>query len=336
MKKHTLLPIILVLSMIISACDSLASLHVQARSASPGSTAQTTPLSLVPGPLTPTFFRPIPPTATFVPTATSTYTPTPTPTRTSTVTPLPTPTATWSFVKAGDVKAPILLYHHVSDETANRYVIPVQTFREEMQALKDWGYTTITMTLLVDALVNGASLPPRPIVISFDDGNLNVYENAFPIMQEFHFVGVTYIIANRLESKDFVNTKQLKKLIAAGWEVGSHSSSHSMLTLNHDIVRYEVLQSRLDLEKALGVPVKTFAYPYGLMDPYVVQKVQDYGYRAAVGLGVQVEHTWSTLYYLSRREVQSDYNMEAFASLLPWTGPLVIKVKPTKTPTPGP
>ncbi|MGE5223696.1 MAG: polysaccharide deacetylase family protein [Omnitrophica WOR_2 bacterium] len=334
MKKHALLPIILVLSMLVTACDSLASFQAQARSATSRPTGPTVPLSLAPGPLTPTFFRPMPPTVTFTPSATSTLTPTPT--RTPTATPPPTPTATWSFIEAGDVTAPILLYHHVSDETANRYVVPVQTFKEQMQALDDWGYTTITMTLLVDALVNGARLPPRPIVISFDDGNLDIYENAFPIMQEFHFVGVTYIIANRLEARDYVSAKQLKKMIAAGWEVGSHSSAHSDLTANHNIVRYEVLQSRLDLEEALGVPVKTFAYPYGLMDPYVVQKVQDYGYRAAVGLGVQVEHTWSTLYYLSRREVQSDYNMDTFAALLPWTGPLVIKVKPTKTPTPNP
>jgi hypothetical protein len=64
--------------------------------------------------------------------------------------------------------------------------------------------------------------------------------------------------------------------------------------------------------------VKSFAYPFGTIDPYVVTKVQDYGYQSAVGLGVSYEHTMSTLYYLSRMEVQSSYDMDKFASMLPW------------------
>jgi hypothetical protein len=77
----------------------------------------------------------------------------------------------------------------------------------------------------------------------------------------------------------------------------------------------------VNLEKDLGVPVKTFAYPFGLTDEYITNKTQDYGYRAAVGLGVSSEHTWRTLYYLSRIEIQSDFDMDVFISHLPWRGP---------------
>jgi len=263
---------------------------------------------------TPTFFHSDLPTATSIPpTSTPTETQTPTPTET----PLPSPTPTWSTVAAGEVKVPILLYHHVSDATpANRYFVTIKDFRAQMEKLRDLGYTSISISSLADVLINGGLLPALPVVISFDDGNSDIYDNAFPIMKEMNFIGVTYIVANRLESPGFVDTGKLKELAAAGWEIGSHSETHVDLTKDHDIVRYEELQSRLDLEEAIGVPVKTFAYPFGTIDSYVSQGAQDYGYKAAVGLGTSNDHTWGTLYYLNRREVQGDFNLDQFLYLL--------------------
>jgi peptidoglycan/xylan/chitin deacetylase (PgdA/CDA1 family) len=190
-----------------------------------------------------------------------------------------------------------------------------------MQALYDWGYTAIPISLLLDALIDGAELPPKPIVITFDDGNLNIYNNAFPIMQEFGFPGVFYIVGNRVNSgTNIAQAPQLKEMIAAGWEIGSHSYTHSDLTLNHNIVRYEMLQSKLDIEEELDVEVQTFAYPFGTIDPYLAQKAQDYGYRAGMGLGSSWTHTWSTLYYLSRMEIHGHFTVEQMGALLPWRG----------------
>ena len=66
--------------------------------------------------------------------------------------------------------------------------------------------------------------------------------------------------------------------------------------------------------------VVTFAYPFGEIDPYIVDKVAEYGYFAAVGLGTQYVHNLSTLYYLSRIEVRNGTDPTAFAALLPWSG----------------
>jgi peptidoglycan/xylan/chitin deacetylase (PgdA/CDA1 family) len=105
-------------------------------------------------------------------------------------------------------------------------------------------------------------------------------------------------------------------MIADGWEVGSHSETHVDLTQNPDVVSHEELQSRLDLEEATGAPVMTFAYPFGLTNDYVTRMAQESGYVAAVGLGTSVRHTWNTLYYLSRREVQGNYILKQFVGLL--------------------
>jgi len=250
------------------------------------------------------------------PTLTPSYTPTPIPTNTATQTPTPT----WIYNEPGQVSVPILLYHHVEgDVSTSRYYVSIPDFRAQMRALHNWGYTAIPISLLLDALIDGAELPSKPIVITFDDGNRNIYDNAFPIMEEYGFPGVFYIVGNRVNGgTNMTHAPELREMIDAGWEIGSHGYTHSDLTLNHEIVRYEILQSKLDIEEALGVEVQTFAYPFGTVDPYLAQKVQDYGYRAGMGLGLSWNHTWGSLYYLNRIEIYGHFSVDQMGALLPW------------------
>ena len=266
---------------------------------------------------------PTQPTSTQTNTATITATASPTVTPTETSTPTPVPTATWAVVGPGEVVAPILLYHHIDPEQSNpRYNVLPEVFAAQMQALEDWGYTTITAKQLIKAITKGEPLPPRPIVITFDDGHYSVYENAFPIMQEHGFFGVTYIVANRLKSYGFTGVPQLEEMISAGWEVGSHSFTHSDLTLDHSIAFNEIFVSRDNLTQVLSKPVKTFAYPYGKIDAYVTSRTMKWGYIGAMGLGIGYTHNLNSVYYLQRIEVEGTYDMEKFASLLPWSSPI--------------
>lgn len=261
------------------------------------------------------------PSATATPQPSHTAVPTLTPTAAKP--PAPTPTPTWVWQPPGEVVVPILLYHHITDqEELSRYVVSPQQFAQQMAALQDWGYTAIPVSLLLEAITQGAYLPPRPIVITFDDGNLSVFENAFPIMQTYGFPGVTYIVANRLRAEGFTGPEELTAMLAAGWEVGSHGYTHQDLTQAHDVVRHEVLQARLDLQANLGIPILTFAYPFGGFDEYLGQKARNYGYQAAVGLGKSWTHNLGTLYYLSRIEIHGSFDLETFGSLLPWAQPL--------------
>jgi len=272
--------------------------------------------------LTDTPFQPATFTPTLVPTETPTLTPSLTITPSPTNTPTPTSTPTWIIREAGLVEAPILLYHHVEGEVSySRYYVSVPDFRAQMQALHDWGYTVIPLSLLLETLIHGGELPEKPVVITFDDGQLDIYENAFPIMQEFGYPGVFYIVANRLYSgTDIAHVPELREMVEAGWEIGSHGYTHTDLTLDHSIVQYEIQQSKLDIEAALGIKVKTFAYPFGTIDPYLAQKVSDYGYRAGMGLGTSWTHTWGNLFYLERIEIYGSYSIAQMAARLPWKG----------------
>lgn len=258
-------------------------------------------------------------TPTITPTASQTPTITLTPSPTSTSTPTITPT--WiKHPKGTRIIAPILLYHHIRDiDKPGRYDISPATFETQLQYLKQWGYTSITIEKLVNALKYSDPLPEKPVIITFDDGDLDVYQNAFPIMQKMGFVGTFYIVSNRLKSVDFVNVAQLREMVAAGWEIGSHSHSHNDMTLDHNSIYTEAMGSKKELIDAIGAPVNSFAYPFGQIDPVVGNHVSSYGYTNGVGLGTSYTHTLGSIFYLSRLEVRNEYSFDAFARLLPWS-----------------
>jgi peptidoglycan/xylan/chitin deacetylase (PgdA/CDA1 family) len=277
------------------------------------------------------------PTLTPTPTSTATATVTPSPTITPTFTPSPIPTATWVVQGPTLVRIPIILYHRIAVSPINSdYYVPPEHFAEQMKLLHDWGYATITTQMLVMAIQEGIALPPRPILITFDDGTRSIYDSAFPVMQKYGFTGVAYIVNNYMDSQDqiYMRPEQVKELAAAGWEVGSHSLSHIDLTHFPERQRNEIVESRERLESELGVPVLSFAYPFGALDGPTVDYVHYAGYIAAMGLGPTVDQGIGNLFNLQRRDIKGSYDLRLFASFLPWQGDpaFLPTVTPTSTP----
>ncbi len=244
---------------------------------------------------------PLPPTATATVTQTSTITPT--------FTASPIPTATWVHQGPENVFVPIILYHRIDISPINsQYYVPPAKFEEEMKLLHDWGYQTISTELLIKAITEGADLPPRPLLITFDDGHLNNYTTAFPIMQKYGFTGVLYIVANYMGVDQYMTADQIKEMAAAGWEVGSHSISHADLTaLDPYRQRYEVVESRTILEEALGVPVRTIAYPFGISSPGVIDYAHFAGYIGGMSLGYTYDQGVGNLFTMQRRDIKGTY-----------------------------
>jgi peptidoglycan/xylan/chitin deacetylase (PgdA/CDA1 family) len=195
--------------------------------------------------------------------------------------------------------------------------VSADTFSEQMDYLQDNGYTTIPISLLVKAIREGADLPERPIVITFDDGNLDIYENAYPILQKYPFTATLYLVLNYLDHDTFLSTDQAAELMNAGWEIGSHSISHPDLYGMQIDTYSEVANSKKALVKILGAPVNTFAYPFGQTDADITAKVKD-AYTAAVGLGNGYTHSLASIYYLKRIEIRSETDLTTFTNALPW------------------
>jgi len=269
------------------------------------------------------------PSATITATASSTFSPT------DTVTASPSPTASptdiltptlepqWSIQGPGEVLVPILLYHQVGySPSGSLYYVTAGEFERQMFLLHEWGYHTISVEQLAIAILVGAELPLKPIVLTFDDGNENIYSMALPIMQKYNFTGTAYIVYNYVGATNFMNKKQIRELHEAGWEIGSHSISHVDLTKRPDRQEDEIIESRRKLQILLDVPISTFAYPYGAYDDLSLDYIYFAGYTAAVGLGADMRQGPNNLYYLYRRDINGAYDLKTFAQFLPWQGDL--------------
>ncbi len=264
-----------------------------------------------------------------------TATPTRKPTATLSPTPAYTPTPIWTPQGPDHVQVPILLYHHIAiSPIGSRYYVPPAMFDAQLKLLHDWGYQTISTTLLVKAITQGAALPPHPILLTFDDANEDNFAAAFPIMQKYGFTGVLYVPYDYIGTPNYLTADQIRTMAAAGWEVGSHTLTHpgNFATLDPASLRAEVVDSRKMLGALLGLPILTFAYPFGDSDSSAVDYVHFAGYIAAMGAtGFTADQGTSNLFVLQRCEIKGSDTVRSMTRFLPWLGDPAFL--PTNTPT---
>ncbi len=158
---------------------------------------------------------------------------------------------------------------------------PRETFRATIALLKREGYRGVTLGQVWSAWHGGRGLPAKPIVVSFDDGYLSQYTHAKPTLRAAGWPGVL-----NLEGKNIgpggLTGHQVRSMIAAGWEIDSHTLTHPDLTTVGDVqLRAQLVYSRRLLRRAFGVAVDFFCYPAGRNDARVRAAVRAAGYKAA-------------------------------------------------------
>jgi len=244
---------------------------------------------------------------------------TPIPTFTLTSTPTFTDISQWILQGPNEVNVPILLYHHIDISPSNSpYYVSPNAFEQQMYLLHEWGYQTISVEMMIAAIKGGGLLPQRPVILTFDDGRQSVYTTAWPIMQKYGFTGTIYLVNNYVGATNYMNVEEIRELYVAGWEVGSHSITHTDLTIETADQEKEIIESRLRLQRQLDIPVLTFAYPFGAYNEDSVDFAQYAGYIGAVGLGPKTTQGNNNQYYLYRRGIEGSYDIRRFASFLPW------------------
>ncbi len=263
-------------------------------------------------------------TPTLTPTATATRTPTPTRTPTATATPTPQPTP---VAGAEDIVAhvPILMYHYLSipPQDADIYrkdlsVTPAN-FDAQLAYLKENGYTTIHLRDLVYVLAGRRNLPPKPIIITFDDGYRDNYTNAFPLLKKYGFTATFSVVTDPLDFGDprYMSWDNIIEMHAAGMEIGAHTKRHYDLRSNDmDFLVYEILGSKEAIEARIGEPVRVFVYPSGEYTPLTEKVVASANYWAALTTAYGAEETFATRFELPRIRMRGTDTIETFAAKL--------------------
>ena len=212
-------------------------------------------------------------------------------------------------------EVPILMYHSISE--GQDLMVPPKDFDAQMKWLADNGYTPITMHRLQLYWQGKADIPGQPIVITFDDGYLDNYTTAYPILQKYQFPATIYVITDSVKRDNHMKWPQMQEMHAHGIEFGSHTVHHTnFLRTNPDQLKSELAESKRALEAGLGSSVTTFCYPGGGLTPEATQLVREAGYETAV----TTRNEWATLsedrLLLSRVRVVGGLSIEQFAKQL--------------------
>ena len=191
-------------------------------------------------------------------------------------------------------QVPILCYHQIRDwrasdsKSAKDYIIPVAAFKEQMQMLADSGYHSVSPDQVYAYLTTGASLPPRPVMLTFDDGDLDQYEVAAPELEKHGFKGTFFIMTvaiGRHGKQPYMDKTQIKDLSDRGHTIGAHTwDHHNVKKYQGDDWKIQLEEPKTKLEGIIGKPINYFAYPFGLWNKQALPEIQQRGYAAAFTL----------------------------------------------------
>ncbi len=177
---------------------------------------------------------------------------------------------------------PILEYHVLGppapDAPYPELYVSRPDFHHQMDWLEDHGYQAVTLETVERAWYHGGTLPPKPIVLQFDDGYRPDFTYALPELRRHGWPGVLNLKARGSD----LYTSNVEAMIEAGWELAAHTINHQDLTtLGAAELEEEVAGSRKLLRREYGVPVKDFCYPAGQFDSTVIEAVEAAGFTTA-------------------------------------------------------
>lgn len=202
--------------------------------------------------------------------------------------------------QASQDDVPILRFHRVTPDTYGTLREPPWLFDLQLKYLKWRGYRAVSLEDAARYLETGRrprGFPERPIAITFDDGYMDNYRYAAPIIKKYGFRATIFVVTGDVgavnqwdvqagrERLGMMDWHKIRALSRQGVDIGSHTVTHPYLTsVDRATAVWEVRESKRVLERRLGRPVKAFAYPYGDANEEVERLVKAAGYEAAVSV----------------------------------------------------
>ena len=230
----------------------------------------------------------------------------------STPTQIPTPNPNPNSI-------PILVYHHVREHEgwpkttwSWKMTVSPAKFDEQLQWLTDRGYTTIDLDTLVDILAGNIQGPSKPVVITFDDNQMNSYENGFPLLKKHGHRATFYLVSNRLDNASFIGRSHIPELMAAGMDIQSHTATHANMTkLTAGEILWQLQKSKEALEAVTGKPVRHVAYPLTAQNATVRSQLPAAGYVTGTIMDPRPVRNGANLLKLPRIMMTDETNLES-------------------------
>jgi peptidoglycan/xylan/chitin deacetylase (PgdA/CDA1 family) len=241
--------------------------------------------------------------------------------------PLPSPAARAPVMQEVQVvppgrptlRVPIFMYHYIRvnpntrDSLGFNLSVTPDDFRRQMDLLSERHYNPIDFDDLRAYWNSQQPLPGRPVILTFDDGYIDFYTTAYPILRQHGFKAVTYVVPGFLNGPNYMSTAQVQDLDAHGIQVGSHTVSHADLTkVSTAQLHHQLVESKRALEQMVGHPVLDFCYPAGMYNANAAAAVQAAGYQTATTTQPGLTHSMGDRFAWTRQRVGGGQALERF------------------------
>lgn len=184
------------------------------------------------------------------------------------------------------IRVPILTYHYIGtnpnpdDKKRTAVSVTNENFEAQLTYLKDNAFTPIKLTTLYDIYDGLVASPAKPVVLTFDDGYMDFYYNAFPILKKFNVPAVSFIPTGLMNQGYYLTWEQIREMAGSELiEFEDHTVNHKDLRkLTYEEIQAELTTSRTKLQSETGQTILFFAYPYGYYNKTVVTAARDAGF----------------------------------------------------------
>lgn len=219
------------------------------------------------------------------------------------------------FVVNRHYTVPILMYHYINDGEPLRSKLGVspESFKRQMRFLKEHNYNVVTLDKITDLMKYKKRIPPKTIAITFDDGYLDNYTNAYPVLKKYNIPATIFVVINRIGKRlgrdDYMGWPQIEELSNSGLiTIGSHSISHPNLSevVSEDELRNEIFASKRILEETLHKKVDFFSYPFGGVNSRARSLTIEAGYKACVGTNFPKDYPSDDICALKRLRISEN------------------------------
>ena len=235
--------------------------------------------------------------------------------------PLPTPSGVYSWT----LKVPILMYHYISEppEDADKYrkdlSVTPEDFEQQMAYLVENGFESVDLYDLSLAITNKRDLPEKPVIITLDDGYLDNYINAFPILEEKGLEATFFVVTDFIDEgrEGYLSWDMVKEMADAGMRIEPHSKTHPDLSeAEREYVIYEILGSQETIAAHIGHTPRYFCYPGGRYNEETIEILNELNFWGAVTTADGPWHGFNDRFEWSRTRMRNTTALAEFADLV--------------------
>lgn len=230
-------------------------------------------------------------------------------------------------VARGYQTVPILCYHRVGPRT-NLMVMPRETFAAQMEYLARNNYTVIRLSDVVDFLAGKRALPPRAVVITFDDGHVSTYQHAYPVLRQYGFPATFFLYTDFLGAGEGLNWTQIREMAQSGLiDFQSHSKTHANLMVRQPgesdqryaeriHAEFRVPRDLIEHNLAGNGKVTHYAFPYGDANAQVLERLTQTGHQLGLTVNPGGNAFFAYPLMLRRTMIFGGASMESFRGAL--------------------